>query len=221
MNKNTEVVIIDDDIQLGDPYMVSLQMENSIVTLFNNPQEGLEYIQANLHRRLVIVLDIMFGDGAISGNVVFQRIREQSRLIPVIICSAGLTSNNGSASFSKKSEAHIREKTGVTIDNLVQFLNEHAFAYMGKPVSFIELGQVIQRAVKSIEVRVDSALEDWILKHPKQMRDKPYLITAAGESMNLDEILVEVRKQTAKGRQFEKQLLNLTIDLLMRGKKEL
>jgi DNA-binding NtrC family response regulator len=221
MNTNTEVVIIDDNIPANGPYMKSLRMENSVVTLFDNPQDGLDYVQGNLHRRLVVVLDIMFGAGAISGNEVFQRIREHTHLIPVIICSAGLTSNNGVATVAKNSQPHLQEATGVTIADLVKFLNEHAFAYMGKPVSFIELGKVIQRAVKSIEARVDSALEDWILKHPKQMREKPYLMTASGESLKLDDILIEVRKQTPKGKQFEKQLLNLTIDLLMRGKKEL
>lgn len=221
MNTSTEVVIIDDNIPADGPYMKGLRMHNSVVTLFDNPQVGLDYVQENLHRRLVVVLDIMFGAGAISGNEVFRRIREHTHLIPVIICSAGLTSDKGVAAIAKSSQSHLQEATGVTTDDLVKFLNEHAFAYMGKPVPFTELGKVIDRAVKTIESRVDSALEEWILKHPKQIREKPYLMTASGESLNLDDILIEVRKQTPKGKQFEKQLLNLTIDLLMRGKKEL
>lgn len=221
MNKHIEVVIIDDDIKQTDPLIVVLSEENSIVKLFNVPEEGLAYVNDNLEKRMVVVLDIMFGKSALNGHLIFHRIREQSHLIPVIIHSAGQLGRGMESKPILSEGSGIKDTSIVTTENLVDFVNEHAFAYLRKPVSFEKMESIIKRAVKSVEARLDSVIQEWVLKHPREMRDKPYLSTVDGRTLNLNDVLENVRQQTAEGKQFETQLLNLTIDMLMRGKKNL
>ena len=47
------------------------------------------------------------------------------------------------------------------------------------------------------------------------------MITASGKTYTLRNILSEVREQTETGRQLEKNLMMLTIDLLLREKETL
>jgi hypothetical protein len=52
-------------------------------------------------------------------------------------------------------------------------------------------------------------------------REKPYLLTRSGQSYSLNQILQEIRLQTEFGKGMERNILNLTIDLLARQKEQL
>jgi hypothetical protein len=69
--------------------------------------------------------------------------------------------------------------------------------------------------------KISKALEQWCLNHTDDEIDKKYLTSAEGKSYTLREIATEVNEQTAFGRQLEDRMIQLTIDLLTRGKQKL
>jgi len=69
--------------------------------------------------------------------------------------------------------------------------------------------------------QVRTALEEWINLHEADIREKPYLISRNGKNYTLNEILHEIRMQTNIGKEIEKNIIMLTIDLLARNKERL
>ena len=65
------------------------------------------------------------------------------------------------------------------------------------------------------------AIEDWINSHPSKNLDDPFLVLGNGKTLTLKEVLSEVRLQTDMGKKFRKDLIKLTIDLLVRKKEKL
>lgn len=202
IKSNIEVIVIDDDLHQRAPLIIELSRVYEKVQLFKDPQEGLSYVNDNLDKKLIVILDIRFGPNQIDGNIVFERIRHESLLVPIIIWSAN--------------------KIGQDISsNLVKFINEQAFAYLLKTSLVEDILLVVDKAAKSVESRVDAALQEWISLQPLDARTSPYLKTADGQTLNLNDVLREVRLQTPKGKKFEKRLIDLTIEMLMGGKRAL
>src|SRR5690606_17036263 len=88
----TKIVVIHDDIfdekNNTSPILVSLRIKygESNVLLFRHSQEGLNYVLNNLGQKMVVLLDRNFHDGKeIDGIEVFEKIREQTSLVYVIL----------------------------------------------------------------------------------------------------------------------------------------
>jgi DNA-binding NtrC family response regulator len=196
------IVIIDDDKALNNPdsgFMIELHMNFEFIHFFYKQEDGLEYIKANLNKRIIVLLDLGFPSGTPNGHAILESIREISFLIPVLIWS------------------------GVDEDKetFADLINNRAYAFLNKNASSEEIIEKLKEAYNYADNDISIALEEWILAHSDEQKEKPYLLTVDGRQLSLNEILSEIRMQTETGKYFSKNLSKLTIDLLTRNKEKL
>ena len=194
------IVIIENDIAKykEDSLIWTLQDKFAEVQFFEKPNDGLAYIKENLDKNMIVLLDIDFPANEKSGHIVLQEINKMSKLIPVILWS-GVDEND---------------------EPFIDFINNHAFGFLSKTTSIEEAMIIIESAVLHLQNSLDNTIEDWILNNPED-KDKPIYATTNGQSLSLNQILHEIRTQTAVGKDFSRKLNSLTIDLLLRKKENL
>lgn len=66
---------------------------------------------------------------------------------------------------------------------------------------------------------IEKAMEEWIESQDKNKIDNPLIIGA--KSYSMVQILDEIRQRSTFGISFMKDVLNLTIDLIARGKRKI
>ena len=199
----TKIVVIHDDMDENYPLIVMLRDKytDNNVLLFKHSQEGLSYVLDNLGKKMVVLLDKNFKDkNDISGLKVFEKIREKTVLVNIVLISAN--------SISDFTEYELKILINKDLFKLEKFTNDYN--------SIIDL---IDEAVSSIDIRVDAAIEDWLMANNLE-NDKPILITES-KKYTLKEILYEIRTNTDIGRNFVKKVNNLTIELIMRNKENI
>jgi FixJ family two-component response regulator len=67
------IVIIDDDEALNNPdsgLMIELNMNFESIQFFYKQEDGLEYIENNLDKRIIVLLDLGFPSGSPSGHEI-------------------------------------------------------------------------------------------------------------------------------------------------------
>lgn len=202
----TEIIVIHDDIydneDFTSPILVSLKLKygDSNVLLFRHSQEGLDYVLGNLGQKMVVLLDRNFHDGKeIDGIEVFEKIREQTSLVYVILVTV----------------SKISEIDGNTLKKLI---NKDLFKLESYTSDYSKIIDLIDEAVNLLDVSVDAVIEDWIVRHPTKSREQIILKTKDGHSYSMNELLESIRKQTELGITFEKNLLKLAIELFSRQK---
>ena len=85
---NMTLVCIDDDLKIQeDAFFDDIEDEVNEIKFFSNPEEGLAYIQENLPKNLVVLLDWRFNNSSCGGEVFIKKIYGISTLIPVIVFS--------------------------------------------------------------------------------------------------------------------------------------
>jgi DNA-binding LytR/AlgR family response regulator len=205
MNAPIKIVVIHDGlIPKVDPLLVTLQSkfgEKNVIHL-ENSNEGLDYIMNNINQKTIVVLDINFSKGELSGLEVFKSIREKTSLIYVILITA---------------DEIIKLKN----DDLVFLINNDAFALESVTADYTRIVSLVESATHKLDARVDAVLEDWIIKQPNVKREKPYITTKDGKTYTLDNILESIRQQTEIGKHMERNILKLAVDLLTRHKTKL
>ena len=150
---------------------------------------------------MIVLLDINFSHGELSGSQVFENIREKTSLIYVIMITA--------RSFSElKSE------------ELASMINNDALA-IENVFKYPEIVKLVEAAFHKLDVRVDCVLEQWINRHTFEERATPYITTVSGKTYSLDDLKNEIRMQSEFGKEMERNILLLAIDLLTRGKQKL
>jgi hypothetical protein len=201
---NLKVLIIHDDLPPIDPIVISLEelygKENIILEPI--PAKGLEFIDNNITSKMIVLLDFDLGTGHPNAPIVFKEIRDKTSLVYVIIWTAKLL-------------------TEISREDLIEFINNDALAFIQNTESTSTVLNLVAKAVHQLETRVDCILEEWISKHSKEERDKPYLTTKSGKIYSLNDLMVEIRKETALGQQMERSILQLAIELLTSQKKKL
>jgi DNA-binding NtrC family response regulator len=205
MNTPTKIIIIHDGlIPKVDPLLVELKHKfgDGQVEHFENSNQGLEYVLKNLAHKMIVLLDVNFSKGELSGIQVFEDIRKNTALVYVILITAD--------EFYK-----------IKNEDLILLINHDAFAIENVTSDYTKIISLIDNASHKLDARVDSVLEEWITKQSNEKREKPYLKTKDGKTYTLDEILESLRKQTEIGKQMEKNILNLAVDLLVRKKTSL
>ena len=198
------IIVIDDNLKETDPLLVQLKLtfKEAEIVLIRNAKDGLDYILNNLNNKMIVLLDYDMGANEPNGTEIFTRIREKTSLLYVIIITAKLIDE-------------------ITHKELVTYINKDALAIIDKTVSLEEKIKVVQNAAHSLDVRVDSILEQWVIKHSKYEQDEPYMTTVSGKVYTLKEVLTEIRQGTDLGKSLERKILLLAIDLLTRGKKQI
>ncbi|MFT3846218.1 MAG: hypothetical protein QM725_14270 [Lacibacter sp.] len=199
----TKIVVIHDDMDENYPLIVMLKdkyLETNVL-LFKHSQEGLDFVVNNLGSKMVVLLDKNFKDkNDISGLKVFEKIREKTALVYVVLISAN--------SISDFSEEELKILINKDLFKLEKFTNDYN--------AIIAL---VDDAVSSIGMRVDAAIEDWLMANNLET-EKPVLITEA-KQYTLKQILQEIRNDTEVGRNFVRKVNNLTIELIMRNKEKI
>jgi len=196
--KKSIIVLIDSKLTAESPPFKEIkEKEGHNIKHFAKINEGINYIQENLNKKLIVILDINFSENEQDGFWWLQEIRKKSSLIPVIILT-----------FDKYVKKHS------------DIINNKLFAYVNKR-KINDIKQKIAEAENMLNNSVAGALEEWISVQEKEKREKPYMIFANGSELTLEQILKEVREQSRFGQEFIKDLNALTIHLLLNKKVNL
>jgi len=199
-----KIVIIHDDLKDNDPLIAELGIKYGVenVKLIQKSKDGLDYVFQNLSQKMVVILDLNFKRGEPSGADVFESIRRETSLVYIIIWTAS-------------------DLSDVKRDDLVRFINNDALAFQDSTTDYSKMVDLVDKAAHQLDVKVASALEQWISKHTEEEKNKPYVTNREGQTYTLSQILIDIRKQTPFGMEMEKNILILAIDMLARGKKEI
>jgi DNA-binding NtrC family response regulator len=200
----TQIVIIDDNRKETDPLIVNLRMQyqNVEIVLKNKASEGLNYILANLNKKTIVLLDYDLGKGEPNGTKILNDIREKTSLVYVIMITANTLDR-------------------IPKEELIEYINKDAFAFISRTINLSDYKPIIEKALHSLDARVDCVLEQWIVRHSEEEQNKPYLKTSSGKIYTLKDILNEIRQQTPFGKEMERSILMLSVDLLTRNKKQI
>ena len=204
MENNAQILIIDDLLRDNAPLVVNLREKygDSNIIRFKQSKEGLDYVKANLSQKMVIILDWEFGKGEMQGIDVFDEIRKETSLIYIIVNTAKALSDISSLDLKK-------------------LINNDAMAIVDKTDGYKKTLDFVDKAIHQLDSRLDSVLEQWVNRHSEDERIKPYIATRSGKVYSLNDLLDEIRHQTEMGKDMEKKMIYLTIDLLARGKEKL
>ena len=194
MKSDIEIVVIHDDIKEHSYLLTKLREDFEHVTLINDPDKGIEYVNDNYAKKIIIVLDIDFGAGT-NGYDVLEKIRERSFLVEVIILSA---------------------KEDV-FDHINQLFGLNAFNYVvrGKSKSEDTVIESVFKAKVKIDNSISSAIEQWIEVQAKDKRNKPYVINHDGHTYTLNDLKDAINRRTKEGLELEKKIKMMAIKLLM------
>lgn len=192
----TKIVVVDDELKNNHPLIVKLGQIFDRVKLFNKASEAIADIRECLGSRIIMILDLRLSGGE-TGSRALIALRELSYQIPVIIWTA------------------VDEKTIEFFD----LINFKAYAIRDKDESTENMLALVQQADADISYALSNVLERWILAQPGD-HDAIYAVATNGESYSLNQMLEEVRKDTAKGKEFTQDLVNLTIELMEKEEKK-
>jgi len=95
--------------------------------------------------------------------------------------------------------------------------HHHAFDYLKKPVDREALLAAVAQAVNRKD-GIISALENWVEQHPQEAEQPQRMSLSNKKTWSANEVLAEIKANTERGKQEYQKLLQLTIDLLARGK---
>ncbi len=198
------IVVVHDDLSQDDPIVLRLKEKyhDSNVITFRDIKTARKFIIDNLSKKIIVILDWNFGDGNDSnaGFRLFKQVREKTHLVFFIIYTAQGNS--------------IRVKEWKELIN-----NNDAFAFLENAKDGVEeIIESVENAEHQLEVRVDCALENWVLRFSPEKRDLPFMKTKEG-IFSLNQLLHEIRIQSTAGRRIEKNILDSAIELLEQDKQ--
>jgi hypothetical protein len=197
-----KIIVIHDDIADNSPIMVMLKVNHGDdnVLLFKHSQEGLDFVLNNLGSKMIVLLDKNFKEAKdISGIRVFEKIKEKTSLVYVILISV---SNIGE----------------LEDDELKMLINKDLFKFESFTTDYTTILGLVDEAIRDLSLRIDCVLEEWIMRHPIEARSKPLIKNRDGVSFTMDEVLTSIREQGEIGLEFERSLLTLAIEIFSRQK---
>ncbi len=193
----TNIIIIDDNLQDDDPLIVELGIIYQDIKLFQHSQKGVNFILENLTKRMIVVLDINLGTGEINGHEVLNLVRQQTKLIPIIIWSA---------------------KDSFNVQDMSDFINNNAMFFVSQTSSSKEILTRISEANKLLKLDVATAIEEWL--ELQGNKEQSMIAHGNGNTYSVSDLINEIRQQTDVGQEIQENMLKLTIDLLFRNKEQ-
>lgn len=200
--KIPKVIVIHDDIADDSPIMVMLKEKHGVenVLLIKHSQEGLDYVLGNLGTKMIVLLDKNFyGNKEISGVRVFEKIREKTSLVYVILIT-------------------VSKITELEDEELKMLINKDLFKFESFTSDYTKILSLVDEAILNLSLRIDCVIEEWIMKHPDEARNKPLIKNKEGVSFTMNEVLDSIREQGEVGVDFERSLLKLAIEIFSRQK---
>lgn len=192
----TKIIIVDDELKSNHPLIVKLGQFFSEVRLFKKSSDAIAHVSDSLGSRIIMILDLRLSGGE-TGQASLAALRELSYQIPVIVWTA----------VDEKSE------------EFFDLINLKTYAIRDKAESIENMVKLVQDADADINYALANALERWIMVQPGNHNDI-FAVATNGESYSLNDMLNEVRKDSAKGREFTQDLVNLTIELMEKEEKK-
>ena len=192
----TKIFIVDDELKSNHPLIVKLGQFFSEVRLFKKSSDAMAQVAESLGSRIIMILDLRLSGGE-TGQASLAALRELSYQIPVIVWTA----------VDEKSE------------EFFDLINLKTYAIRDKAESIENMVKLVQEADGDINYALSNALERWIMAQPGD-HNEIFAVATNGESYSLNDMLNEVRKDTAKGREFTQDLVNLTIELMEKDEKK-
>jgi len=162
-------------------------------------------------------------DTAYSGEDGWQKY--QARYYDVVIADWRMQKMDGLELLHRIDQMHPFAKVIIITgfgdeDSAIKAHHYHAFDYLKKPVGIDDLSSKVEEAIQRKD-GVIAAIEDWVETHPdesSQPIEATLSETQESHSWSAKEILEEIKRNTDRGRQEYHNLIQLTIDLLTRGK---
>ena len=192
----TKIFIVDDELKSNHPLIVKLGQFFSEVRLFKKSSDAMAQVAESLGSRIIMILDLRLSGGE-TGQASLAALRELSYQIPVIVWTA----------VDEKSE------------EFFDLINLKTYAIRDKAESIENMVKLVQEADGDINYALSNALERWIMAQPGD-HNEIFAVATNGESYSLNDMLNEVRKDTAKGREFTQDLVNLTIELMEKDERK-
>ena len=196
---NITVVYIDDDTKMReDAFLDDISDEVDAILYFEKPSDGLSYVNNNIDKNIVVILDWKFNSSSLQGDDVLKDIDSISVLVPVIVF------------------------TGASIDanEANKMFKGNAFSCVPKDATTDTLVAAIRNAYDRIQNDIRSVMEKWIIKQDEEKRNKPYM-RSGDKVYTLNDILASIRKQDEFGKETTRGILSLATELFtnnMRGK---
>lgn len=198
--KSPKVIVIHDDIADDSPIMVMLKEKHGDenVLLIKHSQEGLDFVLGNLGTKMIVLLDKNFyGNKEISGIRVFEKIREKTSLVYIILIT-------------------VSKITELDDDELKMLINKDLFKFESFTSDYTTILNLVDEAILSLSLRIDCVIEEWIMKHPDEARNKPLIKNKEGVSFTMNEVMQSIREESEVGIEFERSLLKLAIEIFSR-----
>ncbi len=198
--KSPKVIVIHDDIADDSPIMVMLKEKHGDenVLLIKHSQEGLDFVLGNLGTKMIVLLDKNFyGNKEISGIRVFEKIREKTSLVYIILIT-------------------VSKITELDDDELKMLINKDLFKFESFTSDYTTILNLVDEAILSLSLRIDCVIEEWIMKHPDEARNKPLIKNKEGVSFTMNEVMQSIREESELGIEFERSLLKLAIEIFSR-----
>src|SRR5207237_4770687 len=143
MKNTTKIVVIHDGLfPKNDPLLVELRIKfgADAVIHYENSNEGLEYVLSKLNSKLIVILDMNFSKGELSGVQVFKNIRERTAMVYIILMTAD-------------------EVYKIKNEDLIFLINHDAFALESVTSDYAKIISLVESASHKLDARVDAVLE--------------------------------------------------------------
>lgn len=199
-NRPFQIVVIDDDLRFTTKPLFEELVErygSDNVIWKEMPKEGLDYIEKNLTKRTIVILDYHFGDKTAKGLSWLKPLQDTSSLIYVILNTS-------------------HEVDTIPPQELKDCINNHLMALVDKTDGYEKTLYEVDKAISYLNNRVDCILEEWILRHERFTREKPYIKDENGEAISLNDVLEHIRKDTDFGRRMSSNIISTAISMLQK-----
>ncbi|RZJ51940.1 MAG: response regulator transcription factor [Flavobacterium sp.] len=196
----TKIVVIHDTLKYNDPLIVELidahGEEN--VTLIEHSDEGLQYVLKNRTQKMIVILDLDLHDDEPQGIDIFRAIRKETSLVYIIIWTA-------------------KDINSLSKPNLVELVNNEFLSLEHSTTDYGRVLPLVTKAQHQLEVRVDTILEEWISNLSSEERAKPFMVSHQAE-YTLEDLIKSIRLGEELGRNIERNILKLAVNLLTKQK---
>lgn len=199
-----KLVFIDDNMREGlkHPFVraIGKLQQDAEMNVFQDPQQGLQYVLDNLNSKMIVFLDYKFDGYGLQGINVLKQIRERTSLLYIVMMSA-----NSIGQFAAT--------------DVIEMINEDYIWFFDRNNGTMQdASKLIDRIKHLWNVRFDCILEHWLVRHPEDNNKEAYS-ELGGKTYTWEDILKELRLQTPTGKAFEGKLNEFYIYQLNRAKK--
>lgn len=198
--KDYNIVVVDDKMNETAAFIQKIKkgFSDANISLYNKVEDAIEYIMKTLETRTIVFLDCSFDEGE-QGIDGLKAIREKTDLLSVVMMSGKTLQSMGEDELMSM----------INADNLYFIKNTNMQAAL----------EIITKIQGRWRSQIDCLLEQWVLRHEGDSRDKPYMSTPKG-SMSLNDVLREIRNKTDFGITMERSILQVAVDALTREPKK-